>query len=56
MYFLEKGGIVIDNPGMREVGMTDTDIGIDNLFDEITALAKNVNILIARISMSQVVG
>ncbi|MFA5083971.1 MAG: ribosome small subunit-dependent GTPase A [Candidatus Paceibacterota bacterium] len=40
MYFLENGGIVIDNPGMREVGMTDTSIGIDNLFEEITALAK----------------
>ena len=40
MYFLENGGIVIDNPGMREVGMTDTSVGIDNLFDEITALAK----------------
>jgi len=40
MYFLRNGSIVIDNPGMREVGMTDTDIGIDNLFDEITALAK----------------
>ncbi|OGZ03130.1 MAG: ribosome small subunit-dependent GTPase A [Candidatus Liptonbacteria bacterium RIFOXYC1_FULL_36_8] len=40
MYFLENGGIVIDNPGMREVGMTDTSIGIDNLFEEITTLAK----------------
>lgn len=40
MYFLENGSIVIDNPGMREVGMTDTDIGIDNLFYEITTLAK----------------
>lgn len=40
MYFLENGGIVIDNPGMREVGMTDTSVGIDNLFDEITVLAK----------------
>lgn len=40
MYFLEGGGIVIDNPGMREVGMTDTDAGIDDLFDEITILAK----------------
>jgi len=39
MYFLENGGIVIDNPGMREVGMTDADAGIDSLFDEITALA-----------------
>jgi ribosome biogenesis GTPase len=41
MYFLENGGIVIDNPGMREVGMADTDAGIDNLFDEITALSKD---------------
>ena len=40
MYFLKNGGIVIDNPGMREVGMTDTSIGIDSLFEEITALAK----------------
>lgn len=39
MYFLENGGIIIDNPGMREVGMTDSSLGIDNLFDEITALA-----------------
>ncbi|MFA5172851.1 MAG: ribosome small subunit-dependent GTPase A [Candidatus Paceibacterota bacterium] len=40
MYFLENGGIVIDNPGMREVGMTDVETGIENLFDEITLLAK----------------
>ncbi len=40
MYFLENGGIVIDNPGIREVGMTDTSVGIDNLFAEITILAK----------------
>jgi ribosome biogenesis GTPase / thiamine phosphate phosphatase len=40
MYFLKNGGIVIDNPGMREVGITDMRVGIDNLFDEITALAK----------------
>jgi len=41
MYFLENGGIVIDNPGMREVGMTDAGLGIDNVFDEITAMAQN---------------
>ena len=39
MYFLENGGIVIDNPGMREVGMTDAGAGIDNLFHEIAAMA-----------------
>jgi len=41
MYFLARGGMVIDNPGVREVGMTDATLGIDNLFDEITTLAKN---------------
>jgi len=40
MYFLESGGIVIDNPGMREVGLADAGAGVDNFFDEITALAK----------------
>lgn len=40
MYILNNGGIVIDNPGMREVGMTDTTLGIDNFFDEITTLSK----------------
>jgi len=40
MYFLNSGGIVIDNPGMREVGMTDTDKGIDTFFDEISVLGR----------------
>jgi ribosome biogenesis GTPase len=40
MYFLKNGTIVIDNPGMREVGMTDVSDGINNLFDNITVLAK----------------
>jgi ribosome biogenesis GTPase len=41
MYFLENGGIVIDNPGTREVGIADSNSGIDNVFDEIIALSKN---------------
>ncbi|HOW60202.1 MAG TPA: ribosome small subunit-dependent GTPase A [Candidatus Moranbacteria bacterium] len=41
MYFLTNGGIVIDNPGVREVGMTDTGAGVNDLFDEINALSKN---------------
>jgi ribosome biogenesis GTPase len=40
MYFLEGGGIVIDNPGMREVGIAYSGMGIDNVFDEITLLAE----------------
>lgn len=39
MYFLENGGMVIDNPGMREIGMTDTNTGVDNLFDEVMILS-----------------
>lgn len=39
MFFLPNGGIVIDNPGVREVGMTDTDAGIAESFDEIATLA-----------------
>ncbi|HLN19231.1 MAG TPA: ribosome small subunit-dependent GTPase A, partial [Patescibacteria group bacterium] len=40
MYFLENGGIVIDNPGIREVGMTDVSEGVSNLFDEISGLSE----------------
>jgi len=41
MYFLESGGIVIDNPGIREVGMADVSAGVSSLFDEIAILARN---------------
>jgi len=41
MYFLKNGGIVIDNPGMREVGMADTNAGIDDIFGQITELARS---------------
>ncbi len=40
MYFLENGGIVIDNPGMRGVGIADAGAGIGEVFGEITALSK----------------
>ena len=47
MYFLTGGstsltinGIVIDNPGIREVGIADANAGISIYFDEITALAE----------------
>ncbi len=40
MYFLDNGGIVIDNPGIREVGLTDVGEGIDNYFEEITSLGQ----------------
>ncbi|KKP33013.1 MAG: ribosome small subunit-dependent GTPase A [Candidatus Staskawiczbacteria bacterium RIFOXYB2_FULL_32_9] len=39
MYFLESGAIVIDNPGIREVGLTDADATLESLFDKITELS-----------------
>ena len=41
IYFLKNGGVVIDNPGMREVGMANSIAGIEDVFSEITALSKN---------------
>lgn len=37
---LEQGGILIDNPGMREVGIVDTSDGLAATFDRITGLAS----------------
>jgi ribosome biogenesis GTPase / thiamine phosphate phosphatase len=38
---LENGGILIDNPGMREVGITDTASGLVTTFDKIVRLSKH---------------
>jgi len=38
---LENGGILVDNPGMREVGITDTTVGLETTFDQIISLSKN---------------
>ena len=40
MFFLENGGILIDNPGMREVGLADFERGVEAVFDDITTLAQ----------------
>ncbi|MCL4137185.1 UNVERIFIED_CONTAM: hypothetical protein GTU68_031511 [Idotea baltica] len=36
-----ENGILIDNPGMREIGITDASEGIEMTFDEIIYLAKD---------------
>ena len=36
---LENGAIIIDNPGMREVGVISTDSGLDDTFNEIAELS-----------------
>ena len=38
---LENGGILIDNPGMREVGIADTTNGLETTFDIIITLSQN---------------
>ena len=35
LFVLESGGILIDNPGMREVGIADISIGLESTFDKI---------------------
>ena len=37
---LDTGGILIDNPGMREVGITDTTNGLETTFDQIVRLSQ----------------
>ena len=41
LIILENGGILIDNPGMREVGIADTTSGLEMTFDMIIRLAEN---------------
>lgn len=40
MYFLSNGGIVVDNPGIREVGISNSAEGVNLLFEDITNLAQ----------------
>jgi ribosome biogenesis GTPase / thiamine phosphate phosphatase len=41
MYYMKKGGLLIDNPGTREVGIAGSDMGIENVFDEIGRFSQN---------------
>jgi ribosome biogenesis GTPase / thiamine phosphate phosphatase len=41
LIILDNGGILIDNPGMREVGITDTESGLEITFDRILELSGN---------------
>ncbi len=41
LFLLNNGSIFIDNPGMREVGLTDSAEGIEITFDKIYELAEN---------------
>jgi ribosome biogenesis GTPase len=37
---LPQGGILIDTPGMREIGLVEDDGGLDTLFADVAALAE----------------
>lgn len=41
LVILENGGILIDNPGMREVGIADSTSGLETTFDKIVSLSDN---------------
>lgn len=41
LHILENGGIFIDNPGMREVGIADTNAGLETTFEKIVSLSQN---------------
>lgn len=41
LFILDNGSIIIDNPGMREIGMTDSEDGLDNTFKQIYDLSLN---------------
>lgn len=40
LYRLEGGGLVLDTPGLREVGLVGDDRGIDAAFDDVRAFAE----------------
>lgn len=41
LFVLENGGILIDNPGMREVGLADVTDGLEKTFEPIEKLSVN---------------
>jgi ribosome biogenesis GTPase / thiamine phosphate phosphatase len=41
LFILENGGILVDNPGMREVGIADSASGLEITFGKIVSLSKN---------------
>jgi len=41
LFILENGSMLIDNPGMREVGIADSGSGLETTFESIIGIAKN---------------
>lgn len=40
LFILDNGGILVDNPGMREVGIADTESGLEITFNSIVNLSR----------------
>lgn len=40
IFILERGGLLIDTPGMREIGILDAETGIKDVFSEIDEMSK----------------
>ncbi len=43
LVILKSGGVLIDTPGMREIGLTDSIDGVEETFDDIHNLSLNCN-------------
>lgn len=41
LFILKDGGMIIDNPGMREIGLTDSDSGLHDVFSDIENLSSS---------------
>jgi ribosome biogenesis GTPase len=41
LFALKNAGLVIDSPGMREIGLIDAEKGIENVFEDISIFSKN---------------
>jgi ribosome biogenesis GTPase len=41
LFVLDQGGIIIDNPGMRELGIADASEGFEEVFDDIARLSAS---------------
>ncbi|MDX9726067.1 MAG: ribosome small subunit-dependent GTPase A [Bacteroidales bacterium] len=41
LFILDNGGIIIDTPGMREIGIADAGEGITQIFGDISDIARN---------------
>jgi len=41
LFLLEGGGLLIDNPGLREIGLLDSSAGVEDVFADIYELARS---------------